>query len=645
MKEKIKDQFNGNWLKFYSSFLKEPKKIGGDEFKANCPFHDDSNPSFNFSNQTGQYFCHGCQAKGDAFDFYAKTHGLNVTGDFPAVLEGIAANFNIPSEQRKEQRGKVVATYDYLDADGKLLFQVCRIEPGKNGKPKDFVQRRPDGNGWTWNLKGVEPVLYRLPQLKKADEVLIVEGEKDADNLVRLGFCATTCPMGAGKWRDRYTAALKGKNIVLIPDNDEAGQNHEKKVVPALNGNVNSLKILRLTGLPEGGDVSDFLSTFQDPDDAGEQLAILIDRAEPYTSEEAEEPELRFKVIHNAELLSNLKPLQWRIRDILEDKTFYYNFGDSGAFKTFIELDRLLCIAAGIDYHGHKVKQGPVLYVAGEGQQGIGRRILAWHSHHGTKPTETPFFLAETPTRLTEAGAVDDVRLTVDYLAQKYGELAAIQFDSLARNFGPGNENSTEDMGKAICNLDAAFGNRFCRGVNHHTGHNNKDRARGAYALHAAADAAYLIQLNPDGTVTVECKKMKDGPNAPKMQFRPVEIKLDIAGEYSTSYALDCIAEGDEVEGAGGQKNMSADQANAFKILQDLYAKYEKNLAESGRAGQMPSVSRKDWRDRCLAEGLYKRKDSFNRAIKRLNIKGYTKADETGNFIYPIEIYLKYNGQ
>ena len=81
-----------------------------------------------------------------------------------------------PSGQSKK---KIVARYDYRDEQGELLFQVCRMEP------KDFCQRRPDGNGWTWKVKGVRRVPYRLPELIGTGDrvVCIVEGEKDADRL------------------------------------------------------------------------------------------------------------------------------------------------------------------------------------------------------------------------------------------------------------------------------------------------------------------------------------------------------------------------------------------------------------------------------------------------------------------------------
>ncbi|HYV35510.1 MAG TPA: hypothetical protein VE988_07390, partial [Gemmataceae bacterium] len=99
---------------------------------------------------------------------------------------------------------RIVATYDYTDERGQLLYQAVRLEPGADGAKKTFRQRHPDGNGgWTWNVKGVRLVPYRLPELTgdSSRPVFIVEGEKDADTLASIGLIATTNPMGAGKWR------------------------------------------------------------------------------------------------------------------------------------------------------------------------------------------------------------------------------------------------------------------------------------------------------------------------------------------------------------------------------------------------------------------------------------------------------------
>jgi putative DNA primase/helicase len=151
-------------------------------------------------------------------------------------------------------------------------------------EPKDFRQRRPDGNGkWIWNLKGIQPVLYRLPEVISHDEVILVEGEKDCDAVAGLGFIATTCPMGAKKWREHYNESLKGKHVVLIPDNDNEGREHMAQVGASLNGIAASLKWIDLPDLPSKGDVSDWLVKFTDKETAAERLAVMVDQAGEYT--------------------------------------------------------------------------------------------------------------------------------------------------------------------------------------------------------------------------------------------------------------------------------------------------------------------------------------------------------------------------
>ena len=196
MKQVIINHFTANFKTFFEKYLPKNKKIGDDEHQAICPFHADTTPSFNFNNQNGKYYCHGCGKKGDIFHFYANINGLETRRDFGKILKGIADDFGVAW---KQQKPRVVKTYDYTDAGGNLLFQVCRMEP------KGFRQRRPDSKGgWIWNLKGIKRVLYRLSEVLKGDEVIVVEGEKDAENLANLGFTATTSPMGARKWSVEY---------------------------------------------------------------------------------------------------------------------------------------------------------------------------------------------------------------------------------------------------------------------------------------------------------------------------------------------------------------------------------------------------------------------------------------------------------
>src|ERR1051326_1315791 len=148
--------------------------------------------------------------------------------------------------------GSVIVTwYDYFDEHGELLFQVGRKSP------KGFTQRQPDGkDGWINNVQGVRRVLYRLPELIAADKgrtVFVCEGEKDCEALKRLNLIATTNSGGAEKWLDEYSETLRGRNVVILPDNDDAGRRHAQKVSASLNGIASSIKIVELPELSKHG--------------------------------------------------------------------------------------------------------------------------------------------------------------------------------------------------------------------------------------------------------------------------------------------------------------------------------------------------------------------------------------------------------
>src|SRR5271165_4074158 len=123
----------------------------------------------------------------------------------------------IAAQTQASPKGSIVKTYDYTDANGALLYQVCRLEP------KSFRHRRPKGNGgWIWDA-GERRVPYRLQELVKYPDatVFFTEGEKDADRVAELGHCATT--VASGKWTDECVDALRGRDCIILQDNDAAG--------------------------------------------------------------------------------------------------------------------------------------------------------------------------------------------------------------------------------------------------------------------------------------------------------------------------------------------------------------------------------------------------------------------------------------
>jgi hypothetical protein len=128
---------------------------------------------------------------------------------------GDGSNYSRSLTLREVEKGlstgqrKIVATYDYRNEQGELLFQTVRFDP------KSFAYRQPDGKGgWLWNLKGVRRVLYRLNEILDKPVVYVVEGEKDVDRLWSLGIPATTSPMGARNWRSEYAQLLRDKQVI-----------------------------------------------------------------------------------------------------------------------------------------------------------------------------------------------------------------------------------------------------------------------------------------------------------------------------------------------------------------------------------------------------------------------------------------------
>lgn len=201
---------------------------------------------------------------GDAPNIPTEREVMQVMKSCPAPASAPGA---LTPKPRKAST-KIVATYDYRDESGELLMQVVRMEP------KTFRQRRPDPtarDGWAWSVKDVRVVPYRLPELLAAPEavVYLVEGEKDADRLASVGLVATTNAGGAGKWTQSHSQFLRGRRVVILPDNDEPGRAHAQKVMKALKGVATDVRTVTLPGLPEKGDVSNLL-------DAGATVEDLL---------------------------------------------------------------------------------------------------------------------------------------------------------------------------------------------------------------------------------------------------------------------------------------------------------------------------------------------------------------------------------
>lgn len=228
-------------------------KRSGSGWAARCPAHEDHNPSLSISEgDDGRVLLH-CHA------------GCSVEAVLSAI--GLKASDLFSAGERPIRPAPQPVQYVYHDEHGKPVFRVVR-GPVRDGK-KTFWQETPDGKGgWTKGVSRVRKVLFRLPELLAADPsapVLIVEGEKDVLTAAGLGLVATTNPGGAGKWTaesdaaHRYSDALRGRHVVIIPDNDLVGRRHALSVLAVLRKVCASVRRVDLPGLREKGDLSDWV--------------------------------------------------------------------------------------------------------------------------------------------------------------------------------------------------------------------------------------------------------------------------------------------------------------------------------------------------------------------------------------------------
>jgi putative DNA primase/helicase len=221
-----------------------PQSSGG--FVSVCPAHEDSTPSLSLTDaDDGKVLVH-CHA---GCDQGAVVDALKRRSLWPTRDEK-------PAPRRPAKR--IERTYDYVDpSTGEVKLQVVRYEP------KDFRQRRPDGaGGWSWSVPASARILFNLPAIAASTgkAVCICEGEKDVEALSAIGVLATCNPGGAGKWQPEFNEPLRDRDIIILPDNDAAGEKHADVVLRNLHGIAKSIRVIRLPNLPAKGDVSDWLA-------------------------------------------------------------------------------------------------------------------------------------------------------------------------------------------------------------------------------------------------------------------------------------------------------------------------------------------------------------------------------------------------
>lgn len=280
------DCSGGPELGLYRQHLGHLSKRGTD-YVAHCPFHEDRHPSLRIDNRKGLWlwYCDVCGIGGNISQLAKQMQAKQL---YQTPSRGADANVTITFDFLRDP----LATYLYRDTGGNLAFQVLRFEyvTNEGTRRKTFRQRRPDGNGgWHNDVPPELRTIYNLPEVLKADTVLVCEGEKDCDTAMSKGFVATCNPMGAGKWENRYSEFLGSKEVAIIPDADETGEKHAMQVLTSLRTRARSVKIVRLpfskdlTEWVEGGGTAEALQTLIDTTLAQDETIAVAQKPDDST--------------------------------------------------------------------------------------------------------------------------------------------------------------------------------------------------------------------------------------------------------------------------------------------------------------------------------------------------------------------------
>jgi putative DNA primase/helicase len=256
---------------------------------------------------------------------------------------------NPPHSSANEHKPSILTTYDYVDEQGTVLYQTVRLSP------KGFYQRRPDRHGgWINNLKGVRPVIFELPAVLEAiaaeKTICTTEGEEDAKALHARGYTATCNHGGAGKWFDHHSQCLVGAvDVVLFGDNDGPGRAHLAKQVHSLQTVGIVPRIATLDGLPEHGDIRNWLKMHPDQ----EELDRLIAEAQPVldSTQEGHQPDrpaARPLIIHAHEV--EAQEIQWLWPPYIPRGMLVILDGDPGLGKSMMLLQVATNLSKGLPF-------------------------------------------------------------------------------------------------------------------------------------------------------------------------------------------------------------------------------------------------------------------------------------------------------
>jgi hypothetical protein len=465
------------------------------------------------------------------------------------------------ASQNREPRSKPVAMYNYENRDGTLLYQVLRYQP------KTFRQRRPNGKGWIWRLED-RRVVYRWPELRQFPNatIFVTEGEKDAERLWSIDLCATT--VASGKWTDDCVQALAGRDCWILEDNDDTGRKKALEAAKLVHPVAKRIKIIRLPGLGEGGDVSDWLDAghtrpdledvcYSTPDWEPESSSSssTLRSESPSSSNTEGKPKQPTMLSYRRHRDANNQAPKYLVKNLLPETGVGLLSGQSGTYKSFVAIKLAGAIATGQSFAGHAIKrQGAVLIFASEGANELPIRLDALsEAEHGGRVL--PIFYCGAGVRLLDRTSLASVITTAKAVAEDAQRdyrlpLTIIIFDTViaAAQFAKSGDENDAAVGQklmtALGEISRVIGT-FVLGVDHF-GKAVETGTRGTSAKEAAADVvlAVLASKSMSGEVTnprLCVRKRRSGPAGVEYPFSIKRVLLgqDEDGEDIASLVIE----------------------------------------------------------------------------------------------------------
>jgi hypothetical protein len=546
--------------------------------------------------------------------------------------------------------------WHYTDEDG-VVQHIKQRYKTFDAKGKTYKQFRVDENGRRHaSMTGANIVPYNLPEVdfarKTGRTVFLCEGEKAADALKTIGVVATCTHNGASSFPEDVVKHLVGLTIAIVPDNDTVGWEYARKAVAALKAVTKSIRVVDL-GLEEikedayefvhkyGGDKDRLVDLTKATQAVVSEMDVttparLIEYAQPEEKAELELPAVTpqregFKL----EAWDSIEdePVEWLVQGVIPQKSFVALYAPPASFKSFVALDIAECIATGREFLGNKItKQGAVLYIAGEGHGGIGSRIKALKTHHNT-PENTPvyFLRRQVNLRSSKTDLQDLVAAIDDLKAIHEISFELIIIDTLARAFGGGNENASEDMGAFITAAGAIQGRYECGLlVVHHAGKDATKGLRGHSSLLGAVDTELeIIRIEgaqpPKGILHIS--KQKDGEDGQHIGFRMVEVTtgstgiIDFEGTSSLAVEADDQAINDRKESLKPpeKKGKGTNQKIALTSLHEAIAKFGEMQTINGMRNKCIKIEQ--WRQEFKARiGSDVSQETLKKAWQRVKL-------------------------